>query len=93
MRKVGIFVLLITALITGIIFVGVKPGSLKKVDVADQVSVIVSPFGSKNILGIWQGETAPFMNTIEKESDVSAMIPLCDKGYMGYIYTGNQCWL
>lgn len=54
-----------------------------------EISVILSGFGSRDLLGRWQGETAPFMDLLSSARNVSGEVAMCENSYEGYLY-GNR---
>lgn len=57
----------------------------KKPQNNESITVIFTGFGSKDLLGRWRGETAPFLKKLEDTKEVSKDIPMCNSGFEGHL--------
>jgi hypothetical protein len=78
------YILTILILVLLAIFLAYK-FSLPFFDTGKQLSIVISPFGSQDASGKWQGEVAPFMSNLENGVDLGNKLPLCEQAFSGYL--------
>ncbi len=79
-----LLVLLLVLVLTGSTILPLS--TVSRASAAAPRTLILSAFAFKDNAGNWQGESAPFLNLLQKGRDVSDKLPYCSMVWEGEIY-------
>ena len=68
------------------VFTGVNKQSKTRINDREKITVILTGFWGKDVLGNWSGETAPFLKEMKDLLDVRNKVRLCNLAYEGELY-------